>query len=1289
MVFFLIVCYNCRRVTVPGTRGFFPAGRSADQGEYPEARGEARAVREDATEMEKFILKKGQLCWFCVLIALCILGNYAGSLFAVTNKLPVWLDSAGTALAAYLGGPVCGALVGATTNFVNYLAFGDNWIYCVVSIAIGLVIGLAARRQGFANLLGILTTAMMTAVAATVVATPLNFIFGTNSTGNLWGDAVAGFLTEKGVPFFLSLPVGQLYVEVLDKLAILIVLYAVIRLNGWCAGLKAKRREKEQQELDKANGHEESEEEKVAEATETDKKAAAGLLAVLLAVSLTVPGMQARARADEVPTADTINYNDYVQTIYSSTNGLPCGEANDIAQTNDGILWIGTYAGLYRYNGREFTWMDSYESVRNVNCLYVDEEGRLWIGTNDNGLSIVINGQVANVVDQSAGLPSNAVRSIVRSSDGYYYIGTTSTMQILSLNYGLQRINTLTEVTYADDSAADGKGNVAAVTDSGMLYLLRGGQIRSSRRLIEDGNDAFKSCAFTPDGKLLAATTGTKIHVFDISKGWFEETDVWTCGDLKSIKDMSYLPTGELFISADNGVGYRTPAGHFERINTNHFNNSIDNMLMDYQGNIWFTSSRLGLLRMAPSDFRDIYATVGLDNRVVNTIVEWNGAFYFGTDKGLDAVDLSGKSRVRNELTEQFTGIRIRCMTVDSNGSLWICTYSSGLVEISPDGEQHLYDAENGGFDNRTRVVRQLSDGTIAAGGDTRLCFIRDHRIEESIRMTSKVLTICELPDGTILAGTDGNGVAVLDGRKVSKMMTRADGLSSEVILRVIPDEKTGGVFLVTSNGLCYMNPDYTIRSLDNFPYYNNYDIWIQGTDNLFVLSSAGIYVVDRAELLSGKKELRYDLLDGRRGLNSSLTANSWTWFNGKTGELYLACDTGAFVLNINKLSGGAKVFRMSVPYAKMDGASHRVDRNSPITVSRGVSRLELNPEIINYTIQEPNVGFWLEGFDSDWTIMPQNSLNSIVYTNLPSGSYTFHLAVFDNNKENILAERTYSVVKEKELYDSPWFVLYMLILPMFTVAWVTWLMVKRREIRMEKELAEANRLVEMGKQTVIAIARTVDAKDPRTGGHSRRVALYSRQIAREFGLGDKDCQDIEWAANMHDIGKIAIPDAILNKDSRLTDEEYAVMKSHTVQGAKILSDFTLLDHVIEGAEFHHERYDGRGYPKGLKGEEIPLYARIIGVADAFDAMTANRVYRKQMDFGYVLGELEKGRGTQFDPVFVDILLKLIRDGTIDLNKLYGVHTEDTEEAKEETKKEEKKEEKPGTQGNSGSPSAQ
>ena len=153
----------------------------------------------------------------------------------------------------------------------------------------------------------------------------------------------------------------------------------------------------------------------------------------------------------------------------------------------------------------------------------------------------------------------------------------------------------------------------------------------------------------------------------------------------------------------------------------------------------------------------------------------------------------------------------------------------------------------------------------------------------------------------------------------------------------------------------------------------------------------------------------------------------------------------------------------------------------------------------------------------------------------------------------------------------------------------------------------------------------------------------------------------------MHDIGKIAIPDGVLNKPSRLTDEEYAIMKTHTTRGAEILEGFTLLDNVIEGAEYHHERYDGRGYPKGLKGQEIPLFARIIGVADAFDAMTANRVYRKQLDFDYVLGELEKGRGTQFDPQFVDILLELIRNGKIDMNKIYHVPKQEAVPAEAKT----------------------
>ena len=155
--------------------------------------------------------------------------------------------------------------------------------------------------------------------------------------------------------------------------------------------------------------------------------------------------------------------------------------------------------------------------------------------------------------------------------------------------------------------------------------------------------------------------------------------------------------------------------------------------------------------------------------------------------------------------------------------------------------------------------------------------------------------------------------------------------------------------------------------------------------------------------------------------------------------------------------------------------------------------------------------------------------------------------------------------------------------------------------------------------------------------------------IAREMGFSESQCENLRKAALLHDIGKIGIPDRILNKPARLTDEEYAIMKTHVTHGAEILKDFTMVEHVVEGALYHHEKYDGTGYMSGLKGTEIPLYGRIIGVADAFDAMTQNRVYRKKLDMDYVLGELERCKGTQFDPEIADIMLRLVRDGKIRL----------------------------------------
>ena len=174
-----------------------------------------------------------------------------------------------------------------------------------------------------------------------------------------------------------------------------------------------------------------------------------------------------------------------------------------------------------------------------------------------------------------------------------------------------------------------------------------------------------------------------------------------------------------------------------------------------------------------------------------------------------------------------------------------------------------------------------------------------------------------------------------------------------------------------------------------------------------------------------------------------------------------------------------------------------------------------------------------------------------------------------------------------------------------------------------------------------------IDAKDPYTNGHSKRVADYTRLIAEEMGYEGEELDRVYYIALLHDCGKIGVPDNILRKPGRLTDEEFEVIKSHTKRGGEILSSFKSLKDVDEGALYHHERFDGKGYPEGRSGDDIPLIARMICVADSFDAMNSNRVYRNKLTKEAIISEIEKNKGKQFDPQVADVFLRLLREGRI------------------------------------------
>lgn len=201
---------------------------------------------------------------------------------------------------------------------------------------------------------------------------------------------------------------------------------------------------------------------------------------------------------------------------------------------------------------------------------------------------------------------------------------------------------------------------------------------------------------------------------------------------------------------------------------------------------------------------------------------------------------------------------------------------------------------------------------------------------------------------------------------------------------------------------------------------------------------------------------------------------------------------------------------------------------------------------------------------------------------------------------------------------------------------------------KLQADLKEKTYQVEsLTLQSITNIANTIDARDAYSKGHGSRVSEYSALLAQAIGWNKEAVQNLKYIALLHDIGTVSVPDSILNKPEALTKEEYEIIKSHTTVGADILKDMSMIKGVDLGAKYHHERYDGNGYPEGLAGEDIPLVARIIGITDAYDAMSSKRIYRGPLSPEQIRGELITGRGTQFDPALLDRFVELLDNGEL------------------------------------------
>ena len=948
---------------------------------------------------------------------------------------------------------------------------------------------------------------------------------------------------------------------------------------------------------------------------------------------------------------------DYTSILYDSTNGLPTSEANAIAQSRDGFIWLGGYSGLIRYDGTTFNRFDSSSGISSVFSLYVDSKDRVWIGTNENGVAYYDKGDI-HIYGRVEGLKSYSIRAITEDRDGNIIIATTQGIAYIG-NEDLEihviddpQVNT----EYITRLLHDDRGNIYGLTLNGAVFEVKDLRISAFYEPDHFGDDIVNTIYPDPDapGYIIMGTQGQELLTVNADAG-MKVTGRKSLPTLKNIN--SVLKNGDItWISATNGIGYLDEKGAYADLTDIPMNNSIGNIMKDHEGNMWFTSTRQGVLKLVPDRFTDLSRLANLDSMVVNSTCLSEGKLYIGTDNGLTIINATTYAPVSNSLTELMDNVRIRCIKKDSKDNVWLCTHGdTGLVCYNPStGDITCYNSENGIDAGRVRACTELSDGSIAAATGNGVFIVRggevvDHYGQDKGISNTEILSVEEGPDGRLYMGSDGDGIYVYDGSMVSRLGLE-DGLTSEVIMRIKWDADREMFWFITSNSIQYMK-DGEISAVTSFPYSNNYDIYFNSHGGAWILSSNGIYVTRTDELIADE-HIEYTFYNTKSGLPYIATGNSRSCLSDD-GMLYISGTTGVCLVDIEAEFGNNDAVKLAIPSIVIDDRVVPVGDSEMITIPAGSRRIDINAYALTYGLSNPRISYMLAGFDDEPVITTKQEMKTISYTNLDGGKYTFHLNVINDETGDIDKTIHITLNKESSIYESVWFWVVLMAAAVIGLAFVMYnYFQKKNRALIAKQEADRKFI----NQIIHTFAKCIDMRDTQNQGHSFRVAYYTRLLATKLadkrGYTDDQINEFYNIALLHDIGKLSIPDSVLNKPSRLNDEEYEIMKSHAAKGAEILKEVNIVKDLSVGAGCHHERIDGKGYPNGLAGNEIPEVARIIAVADTFDAMYSTRPYRKQLDINVVLEEIRRIRGTQLEEEVVDALLELCDEGEIEWNKV-------------------------------------
>lgn len=953
-----------------------------------------------------------------------------------------------------------------------------------------------------------------------------------------------------------------------------------------------------------------------------------------------------------LPLTAAADSSDYVVKLYNESNGLPTGEANAVLQTMDGYIWIGSYGGLIRYDGTSFVnySMDGRIASSSIRGLFEDSSRRLWIGTNDSGVFVLENGEISAVSCSGDGFL--CIRDFAEGSDGTIYAASNSGAAwikdgVLTPLEGEHAVgNTVYSV------AVDSKGRAWCSTNAGYAVVFENGkEVKAfSSDDFLDGEWLYCTGSDSLGNIYIGGSVSTVVKLSFAGNG-LEKQDITV--ETKKAEGITAVnaikPAGDGGILVCGNIGACLMNSDGSQIIFSEQDNAaaVNSAALDYEENIWLASASFGIVKYTRGCFESPNRRAGLVGMPLNALAESGGYYFCAADKGIFCFD-NDWNPVDTPLGELYNDVRVRCLTVDGEGNVWAAAYSShnSLACYNPITQEIMtLGTDNGLLSSNVRTVYPLSGGRMAVGTQDGLNIIKNGEVVESYGpneglSVSTVLCTLEAADGSILVGSDGGGIYEIKNGKVTNR-SFDEGLEDGVILRMIEDTENGGYFVSAGSSL-YLWANGSFRRFNITKGAGSiFDMYLRD-GRLWLLQNSGIYSFDYGKLMTGKPQ--NPMIHGlEHGLSGSLNANTWNWINPHDKRLYLVTRNG---VSIYGFEGTASILpKGAVNSVFVDGEEYGTD--SEIILPKDANRLTIDFAALTFTgTSKVGISYCLEGFDKSKTVLTDKNSASISYTNLPGGEYTFRLSFFDQDAPESSSEIVFEVKKDKHLYEYPAFIYLVISLAVITAAGIVFVISRIKIRAMQKRQREYRDIINQSLQT---FARAIDAKDHYTNGHSLRVAEYSRELAKRMKLSEYECENIYYIALLHDIGKIGIPDSILNKTGKLTPEELDIIRRHPMIGGEILKRFTAIEGIADGAKYHHERIDGSGYNTGLKGEEIPIIARIIGVADTFDAMSSNRCYRPAQSAEYIENELKRVSGTQLDSKVVEKMLDMINEGVAPL----------------------------------------